>query len=353
MIRDREDYIYTYNEIVAKVRNRLIHYFRNLADVLITERHLEEQSSLISHVTGRVEGLREVFKRIGVVDGGSNVLSLNVGYIGVLSSIGIVIEDNQVVERIVLDPVVVPKDPIEIFEYESSEVIHSIVDKTREALVFETAVRVLDKNVDLLIIDGPLIPYGALAKRITGTPSEETAWRRYRSAIIGLHRASNKIKASVIGFVKRPRSRYIARQAGLRSFDHVILSRVLNPGEYYPEPPFELYKSIALFHDLEVVEIVAEIKPKTTYLRLSSTTPPYRIDFGHLAHSPQDILSYLYNTKTRDGVPYTIIKADEEAKITRKLIKELYEDVLHEYIVSYVKTTPDLLVPLLPEYGEL
>ena len=41
------------------------------------------------------------------------------------------------------------------------------------------------------------------------------------------------------------------------------------------------------------------------------------------------------------------------AKIPRRLVRELYEDILHDYIVEYVKDNPNLLIPLLPEYGGL
>lgn len=349
-----EERFYTYSEIVVKVRDAIVEYFKRLVkDLIEVGESTRGQPVLGKLAVSRVTGVEKEFRRIGVVDGGSNVIPLNVGYIGIVSSIGILLEDNQVVERIVADPVIVPSDPHELEEYESANIVHGIVDKIREALVFETAVKVLNKDIDLLVIDGPLVPYGALAKRLVNTRSERDSWLRYRGAVLELHRRSAEKGTNTVGFVKRPRSKYIARLMNLKGFDHVILSRILNPGEYCPEPPLDLHSAIGLFHDPHIAEIVKEIKPKTTYLRLTLSGPPNRVDLGYLEDDYREVLLFLYNTRTREGIPYVVIKADEEAKITRKLVKELYEDALHECIVSYVKTDQSLLVPLLPEYGGL
>jgi len=342
-----EEESYTHPEVIAKIREKLAEYFKTVAEA--TERI--DSTGFAGSEIGRLGEHTSGFSKIGVVDGGSNILSLNVGYIGVVTSVGIVIEENRVVARFAADPQIVPSNPRELPEYESPSVIESIIDKTREALVFENALRILREGVDLLVVDGPLIPYGALAKRLMESSSEEEAWRRYRRAVIELHRASINRDVNLVGFVKRPRSRYIASLRGLNGFDHVILSQLLQPGEYYPEPPLELSGLKTVFHEKEVAELVEAIKPRAVYLRLTESTPPYRVDIGHTIRSHRDILSYLYSTRTRDGVPFIIMKADEEAKITRRLIKELYEDILHDYIFTYVASDPRLLSPLLPEYG--
>ena len=86
-------------------------------------------------------------------------------------------------------------------------------------------------------------------------------------------------------------------------------------------------------------------------MKFTETSPPYRIDLGHLTIGHKEILKYLYNIRTREGIPYVIMKVDEETKITRKLIRELYEDALHEYIVNFTDSNLNLIVPVLPEYG--
>lgn len=345
--------MYTYSEVVARVRNKLLEYFGKLVEVIPGGRQID--TGLF--VTGVSASCTRVpstgFSRVGVVDGGSGVMALNVGYVGVVSAVGIIIEANRVVERIVAEPSVIPENPADLVQFESPSAVESIVDKVREALVFETAKRIAERGVDLLVVDGPVVPYGALAKKPLGLHEEEVAWLRYRSAVLELHKYATRRGVNLVGFVKRPRSKYIARLQNVSGFDHVVLSSVLKPGEYYPEPPLGLADHLHLFHEPEVAEIVGELKPRITYLKLTDSTPPSRVDFGHLAVDYRAVLSYFYATRTREGVPYVIMKADEEAKITKKLIRELYDDVLHEYIVRYVKNRPDMLVPLLPEYGGL
>lgn len=347
-----EEKTYTYSEIISRIRKRILDYFDRVAS-LVDERLLIHEEKPFG--LGKAGSCREIkpgfFNRIGIVDGGSGIMALNVGYIGIASAIGIVIEDNEVVERAIAEPVVVPEDPVLLDEFEESSAVESILDKTREALVFETACKIVTKDLDLLIIDGPLAPYGALAKKTMQTKLEENAWERYKKAVLKLHEEAGSKEQSVVGFVKRPRSTYIMRLFGQHGFDHVYLSRIIKPGEYYPNPPLNLSQYTYLFHDPEVSELISSVCIMTTYLRLLESTPPSRVDLGCGVTKYENVLSYLYSTKTREGIPYPIMKADEEAKITRRLIKELYEDALHEYIVKHVKNKPYMLLPLLPEYG--
>jgi hypothetical protein len=299
--------------------------------------------------SGKYEGL---FHKIGVVDGGSNILALNAGYIGIVVSVGIIIEDNHIVGRVISEPEIIPSDPSELPNYESLDNIIGVVDKTREALVFETAYKMLDHDLDLLIIDGPVAPYGALAKIVTKTKSEELAWRRYNSAVIKLHFNVSGKNTSLVGFVKRPRSKYLATLNDFNNFDHVLLANMLKPGEYFPEPPFKLSVHPELFHEAKIQFLVKLMNLRITYLRMTDSTPPYRIDFSvNTEKNYREILSYLYSIRTREGIPYIIMKADEETKVTRKLLKELYEDALHSCIVDYIHQDPSKIIPLLPEYG--
>lgn len=347
-----EEKVYTYSEIISRIRRNLLEYFDDIAKLVEERLRAPEDKPVIPGKIGScIELEPSFFNRIGVVDGGSGVIALNIGYIGIVSAIGIVIEENKVVERVVADPVIIPESPELLEEFEESSSIESIVDKTREALVFETALRLTGRDLDLLIIDGPLAPYGAIAKRTIESDLEEKAWERYRKAVLSLHGETGRRDLGVIGYVKRPRSTYIMRLHGQRGFDHVYLSRVLKPGEYYPDPPLDLSQYTKLFHDPEVAGLVSALRVKTIYVRLQESTPPSRVDLGYNVKDYRSVLSYLYATRTREGIPYPVMKADEETKLTRRLIKDLYEDVLHECIVKYVKNKPYMLIPLLPEYG--
>ena len=64
---------------------------------------------------------------------------------------------------------------------------------------------------------------------------------------------------SVIGFVKRLRFRYLYRVLGNeQSFDHVLLSRVLREGEFFPDPPRRVPAVAKWFHDVEILEVCCQ-----------------------------------------------------------------------------------------------
>ncbi len=350
MYRTEEEVSHVSSELVAKVREKLVEFLSRVPEVSSRK----EEKVNYSRVRGGFVSESSMWApgRIAVVDGGSNIISLNAGFLGIVASLGIIVEGDRVVRRVVAEPEIVPSNPEELGLYETLDQIVSVLDKIREAKVFETATKLLNWNPELLIIDGPLIPYGALAKVATELRIEKAALKRYRGAVIRLHRESLKTKTSVIGFVKRPRSKYLREILGFKDiYDHVVLSATLREGEYYPNPPMEVPASPEWFHELDIVKLVREVKPKFTFIRMNKSLPPFRVDFGHLTRGYAEILNYLYSTRTRDGIPYVIMKADEEVKITRKLIRELYEDALHSCIVKYFEKGFHTLIPVLPEYG--
>lgn len=287
---------------------------------------------------------------IAVVDGGSNVLSLNIGYIGVAVAVGIVINNDEVVSRVYRGPIVIPEDPRELYKYDDLESFHYLIDIVRESLVLNAAYDLLNMyRPDLLVIDGPLTPYGALGRY--SQLNNRKFFTIYRESLRKLAEVSKTLNAPVIGVVKRPKSKYIAARYGCSTFDHVILSQVLNVGEYLPAPPTKLADELGYVHDPLISELIREVDVSYTYVRFSKTSPPYRIDFINVSRY-EDVLSYLFSIRMHDGLPAVIKKADEEAKIRRELIHGLYNDALHGLIVKYVRGRPDLLIPLLPEYGE-
>ncbi|MCD6114512.1 MAG: DNA double-strand break repair nuclease NurA [Thermoprotei archaeon] len=340
---------YTNPSLIVKVREKLIEFLSSIPDFSTEAYNVVLGSTTLGEVDSSPTWIP---RRVAVVDGGSNIVSLNAGYLGIVTSLGLVIEGNRVIERVIAEPEIIPPTPQELGEYEVSDQIASVTDKVREAKVFETATELLSRNPDLLIIDGPLIPYGALGKLIVGSETELKALQRYRRAVLTLHKASLGSKVSVVGFVKRPRSRYLRRILNIKSsFDHITLSSILKEKEFYPNPPSEVPAVTEWFHEINILKLIREVKPKFTFLRLTMSMPPFRVDFGHLTRNYMDILNYLYSTRTREGIPYVIMKADEEVKITRKLLRELYEDALHSCIVKYFEKGFHTLIPVLPEYG--
>lgn len=348
-----EEVITTSPILISKLRDKLIKYFDILA---VTALSKSEPKLGIGLKVGKIKDEASWLpKDVVVVDGGSSVISLNMGYIGICAAIAIHISKDRVINRYIAEPLIIPSDPKDITMYETLDQITGVIDKVREALVFELASDVAKHTKpDLLIIDGPLIPYSALAKKVVSSRDEFEALRRYRDAVLRLLKVSSGEGINVVGFVKRPRSMFLYRLgiSDEATYDHVYLSRIMGPGEFFPNPPSHLPASEALFHEREILELVSKINPRFTFLRFTYQTPPYRVDLGYLSEDYYNVLSYLYLVRTREGIPYPVMKADEETKLSRKLMRELYEDVLHHYIsklaLSGVK--PDI-IPVLPEYG--
>jgi len=229
-----EERVYADPLLVARLRERLDEY---LSGVLRPPR-LDSNVGFLVGEKGCVgdEGLEP--GRVVVVDGGSNILPLNAGYVGIVASLGILVEGNRVVGRIMEEPEFVPSSPSELGLYESVEQVKGVVDKLREAKVFETAFKLLGEEPELLIVDGPLMPHGVLARRTSAPEAEARALKRYREAVLSLHRGAMGSDVSLVGFVKRPRSRLLT--GGMRGeavFDHILLLSILREAEYAPRPP--------------------------------------------------------------------------------------------------------------------
>ncbi|MEZ0394452.1 MAG: DNA double-strand break repair nuclease NurA [Desulfurococcaceae archaeon] len=337
--------------LVMKIRDKLYKYFEALAAKGTSRRRARP---VVGGGTCSPATRQDWPRRIGVVDGGSNLLRLSAGYVGIAAAVGIVFEWPRVARRIAAEPELLPEDPSELSRYEDPLIVQRVADRVREAMVFELALKLLEEGLDLLVVDGPLIPYAVIAGR--ELPEEEArALERYRRAVRELHSRSRGTRTTVIGFVKRPRSKFLHKVfGGEEEYDHVILAGLLGEGEYFPNPPYHLAPEVfgaQVFHDREVRELVEALDLKFTFLKTSPQLPPFRVDFGNVSRDYGPILNFLYATRTRDGIPFAVAKADEEVKITRELIRQLYEDALHYSVVKTLPSDPSAIAPLMPEYG--
>lgn len=67
------------------------------------------------------------------------------------------------------------------------------------------------------------------------------------------------------------------------------------------------------------------------YMRSSSNPllPPIRIDIPEfMLDSVDDLAAYCYSTAIRNGIPLPIIKADEEVRVTKKFVNEVYSELI-------------------------
>ena len=214
---------------------------------------------------------------------------------------------------------------------------------------------------DLVIIDGPLIPPEALKgpKKIgsRAETAEKEATDRYCENVTAFLEEAERRRVSVVGFVKRPLSRYLCQEGlvsiGREIADTVALNYLLKVGEYAPAPPRRLDVD-RIFAGGELLDVVRRMKPAYTFIRMREGEIPARIDFGPLTVEPEKIISFLYEYRLRDGLPYHVAKVDEETKFTDKIVREIYEDAIHTYIRRLLReedVKPLDVAPVMPARG--
>ncbi|MEM1953268.1 MAG: DNA double-strand break repair nuclease NurA [Candidatus Caldarchaeum sp.] len=201
------------------------------------------------------------------------------------------------------------------------------VDVERENMMLELAQRVVrEESPDLLVVDGPLVP----RPKYTG---------EYILQLKQFHSLTSGVK--VVGFVKRPQSRYLSN---LPLTDRALLSTCLEKFSASPWPP----AMITAF------EGVSDTPVRYTYLRLleEPESGVFRIDMHPSIDNltAYEILSYLaYTSDPQKGPPSILMKADEEVKVSRRLVAELYRSC---FTTIASKAEPKLWAPLILRWGE-
>lgn len=348
-------------ELVAEVRKTLSRYFKKLSDAIDVE-----QDKIALKDIKDVENIPPFEPaRYAVVDGGSNLLPLNVGNIGFCASVGVVIDKMTIKKKFFSNPEIIPSKVKEVTEFTEERTVRDILDRMREAKVFELASQIVEEHsVDMLIIDGPLIPPGALIPPHASKASENildrylyNAFERYRRAILDLFRLVKEKNVSLVGFVKRPHSKILAYclKTDWNMYDHIMLTKVLSEKQYYPDPPAP-YPIVAKGKpNPEYERLIKQLNVKFTYLKTVESAPPFRVDFGPIFEDYKRILAFLVSTTTADGIPFGVLKADEETKMGAELVRELHDDLVHDYINHLVKKGKDVrsVVNILGIYGGL
>lgn len=288
---------------------------------------------------------------VGAVDGGSHLFAVESGHFGLVASTSVVVGEGGVVDRPVHRAEIVPASPEEAAALGERVLAYYVVDKVREALVYEVAAELCTKGVDMVIVDGPLVPrlwLPALPQE-ERTVAEELARRaleRYAESLVTLIRRAEERGVTLAGFVKRPRSRFL----GHERFDHLVLSRALGPGEYAPAPPAPVPAPSEASAWEALGERVTALGLRYTFLRTVESRPPFRLDLGPTFVPYESVLSYVMATRTGDGVPFVIAKVDEEARLGERFMRELFDDCL----VSLIFRRGGLrgVIFVLPQWGE-
>jgi hypothetical protein len=211
----------------------------------------------------------------------------------------------------------------------SDEKFHEIVSLRRETKLFETATRFVTKNkVDLVLIDGPLAFGNWWANK-----GEKQDRQALISSINLLLKLCAKEGIAIAGIVKRTTARYLINYLELQQITHLpdsfVLLQMLKPGErtdvFSPRDALQRMVRAAPFMDLINHTIYS------FYTRLSSNhlLPPIRIDIPEfMLDSLDNLTSYCYSTAINKGIPLPIVKADEEVRVTKKFVYEIYSELI-------------------------
>jgi len=205
--------------------------------------------------------------------------------------------------------------------------VRDVISLIRETLIFRLAIEEIGKrNPDVIVIDGPLIIRDAFIRY-----EKLKSFENFLDTVKKLDKISKEKNIPIIGFVKRPQSKFYMREknfpeeiSNLR--DHVFLDLFLKKGEFFPNPP-----------STPKVKSFKEISSKFyyTYFKTQSRSfyPPFRIDFNEVAlKNYKGWLKWLLENSgvSTKGLPYMLDKVDKEVKMRETLSNQLYKEMLRK-----------------------
>ncbi len=284
---------------------------------------------------------RDPFKEVAGVDAGSHILPLASRRFAVISALVYSLPSGR---RFFLEPESL------CFPYRlGGGRLGGVINTRREAKLYETATRYVESDPEarLILVDGPLA-FSNWWSRAGG----EADRMRLVTAVREFLDVCREKGVSVAGVVKRPSARYLIYNLGLQRVtelpDSFLLLHALKPGErtdiFSPRSAVQKAVRATPFMDAIGHPIYS------FYIRLSRewSIPPVRIDLpAYCLGSLDDLADYCYGSSVWRGIPLPIVRADEEVKISRRFIGEVYRD-----IVGRVGRTTGELSHLAPYWGE-
>ena len=224
-----------------------------------------------------------------------------------------------------------------------------LVDIRREAMLYETACGYLEHypDVEVVFIDGPLAFSNWWAK--VGAESDR---QRLIDGVNRLLRLCHKRDIVVAGVVKRPTARHLVHFLGLEReteyTDSFIMLHALEAGErtevFSPKTGLRMATRNSPIMD------AIEAPIYSSYLRISKEwqTPPIRLDLpAYCLDELDQIANYCYATSYWNGLPLPIVKADEEVKVSKRFIADVYSEAL-----SRIGRVSGEISQLAPFWGE-
>jgi len=264
-------------------------------------------------------------KKFVFIDAGSHEIPLAMDSIYLLSALSIneCGEKNFAVPQIKSTPEIKEEEE-NVLKKEGYLRARDVVSLIRENLIFKLAIDEIKKRKpDLIVIDGPLIIRDAFI-RYKGLKSFEN----FLTSVKELGKLSEKENVPVIGFVKRPQSKFYMR---LNNFtediinlrDPVFLDLFLKKGDFFPNPP--IIPEVKSFKDISSNYYYTYFKPHG-----NEFNPPFRIDFNKIAI--KDYMGWLKwflknSGPATKGIPYMLDKVDKEVKVKEVLSNHLYKEM--------------------------
>lgn len=223
------------------------------------------------------------------------------------------------------------------------------VNTLREAKLFETAYQSIhaQSDIQLILIDGPLAFSNNWCRK-----SDYKDLQRLINAVKRLITKCMENDIIIASIVKRPSARYLVNYLDLQKetdlSDSFLMLQILEYGERTEifSPRIALMKAAKSSPMMDAIETSIY----STYARLSKewSIPPVRIDIPDYALSSLDeVVNYCFSTSCWKGIPLAILKADEEVKVSKRFIGDVYSE-----IVSKVGRCNLDVSHLAPNWGE-
>lgn len=320
------------NILLKKVSEDVLREFRNIRE-------------LASHIRRKVEPVcvekSEEFQEVAGADAGSQVLPLASRRYGIISALVFSVSSGRRFFH--------PPECIELPYTVARNRSDGVINVRREAKLFETAYSFVQEtpNTEFILIDGPLAFSNLWSMR--GSRDDQN---RLVKAVNSLLRFCSKNNIAVAGIVKRPSARYLVYHLGLQDNtdlpDSFLLLHALRVGERTElfNPRSALNKVIRQHQFMDIIDYPIY----SYYIRLSPnwTIPPFRIDIPAFSINLEDeVAAYCYWSSIWNGLPLPIARADEEVRISKHFISEIYSEM-----VSYLGTRIGEVSYLAPFWGE-
>ena len=284
-----DEEVTTYSELVKLLRERVVDYIRD---------GIAEAENLRGLVKLEGESLKVDGKshkgRVGAADGGSCILPFADRSVGFASAISI-LDDGKGFRRRFRGDLILQSDG------EDDGAFSDRLDVEREVMMLSLAAEAVG-DVSLLIVDGPLIP----------RPKYVGEYVYHLKQLIA---EAEKAGTALVGFVKRPQSYLLEELQPLGTvMDRAALYMVLEVNQAYPWPPRR--RNNILY----------------TYVRLAE--PPhagiFRVDAPDWLGEDGMLDALRHIVASSDPikfVPAILAKADEEVKMSRRLVRDIYREV--------------------------